>query len=121
MFLTIHVQSYNGSMAAMKCIHEADLVIALGTRISPFGANPQYGFDYWPKKVRSPLCSYFSMGSPLANVSSISLLVVSFSQCFVQAKLIQVDQNPRALSLVKRADVNVCADAAEFCSDMLAR
>lgn len=39
---------YLGSKAAMKQIFEADLVIALGTRLSPFGTNAQYGLDYWP-------------------------------------------------------------------------
>lgn len=40
---------YLGSQAAMKVISGADLVIALGTRLGPFGINPQYGMDYWPK------------------------------------------------------------------------
>ena len=34
---------------AMHAISEADCVIALGTRLGPFGTNPQYGFDYWPR------------------------------------------------------------------------
>ena len=43
---------YNGSRAAMKVMNEADLVIGLGTRMSPFGTLPQYGFDYWPKDAK---------------------------------------------------------------------
>eukprot|EP00490_Sorites_sp_Unknown_P009039 CAMPEP_0114694368 /NCGR_PEP_ID=MMETSP0191-20121206/70094_1 /TAXON_ID=126664 /ORGANISM="Sorites sp." /LENGTH=442 /DNA_ID=CAMNT_0001989153 /DNA_START=676 /DNA_END=2004 /DNA_ORIENTATION=- len=43
---------YQGSMAAMNCIHDSDLVIAIGTRINPFGTLPQYGFDYWPKNAK---------------------------------------------------------------------
>merc|ERR1740117_895102 len=35
----------------MTAVNEADLVIALGTRIGPFGTNPQYGFDFWPKNA----------------------------------------------------------------------
>jgi len=42
---------YLGSKAAMNQIHEADVVLCLGTRIGPFGTNPQYGFDYWPKNA----------------------------------------------------------------------
>ncbi len=43
---------YQGSKAAMKTISEADVVLALGTRLGPFGSLPQYGFDYWPSKAK---------------------------------------------------------------------
>jgi sulfoacetaldehyde acetyltransferase len=39
---------YHGSKAAMKVISRADVVLALGSRLGPFGVLPQYGFDYWP-------------------------------------------------------------------------
>ncbi|KNC56210.1 sulfoacetaldehyde acetyltransferase [Thecamonas trahens ATCC 50062] len=39
---------YCGSQAAMKTISEADVVVALGSRLNPFGTTPQYGHDYWP-------------------------------------------------------------------------
>jgi len=42
---------YLGSKAAMHAVNEADLLICLGTRLGPFGTNPQYGFDYWPKSA----------------------------------------------------------------------
>ena len=40
---------YCGHKTAMHAIAEADCVIVLGSRLGPFGTNPQYGFDYWPK------------------------------------------------------------------------
>jgi sulfoacetaldehyde acetyltransferase len=43
---------YQGSKAAMKLISKADVVIALGTRLGPFGTLPQHGLDYWPKNAR---------------------------------------------------------------------
>jgi len=43
---------YQGSKAAMNTIAKADVVLALGTRLGPFGALPQYGFDYWPKSAK---------------------------------------------------------------------
>jgi len=43
---------YQGSLAAMKLIAEADLVLALGTRLNTFGTNPQYDFDYFPRTAR---------------------------------------------------------------------
>jgi sulfoacetaldehyde acetyltransferase len=39
---------YHGSKAAMRTIAKADVVLALGSRLGPFGTLPQYGFDYWP-------------------------------------------------------------------------
>jgi sulfoacetaldehyde acetyltransferase len=43
---------YQGSKAAMKLIAKADVVLALGTRLGPFGTLPQYGMEYWPKDAR---------------------------------------------------------------------
>ncbi len=43
---------YQGSKAAMKVISEADVVLAIGTRLGPFGSLPQYEFDYWPKTAK---------------------------------------------------------------------
>ena len=43
---------YQGSKAAMKTISEADVVLAIGTRLGPFGTLPQYGFDYWPTNAK---------------------------------------------------------------------
>ena len=40
---------YNGSKAAMQLIAQADVVLALGTRLNPFSTLPGYGIDYWPK------------------------------------------------------------------------
>lgn len=39
---------YNGSKAAMELIKEADVVLALGTRLNPFSTLPGYGMEYWP-------------------------------------------------------------------------
>ncbi len=43
---------YQGSKAAMKLIRDADVVLALGTRLGPFGTLPQHGLDYWPKDAK---------------------------------------------------------------------
>jgi sulfoacetaldehyde acetyltransferase len=43
---------YQGSKAAMKLIAKADVVLALGTRLGPFGTLPQHGMDYWPKDAK---------------------------------------------------------------------
>ncbi|MBK3838133.1 sulfoacetaldehyde acetyltransferase [Paraburkholderia aspalathi] len=43
---------YQGSKAAMKLIQRADVVIALGSRLGPFGTLPQHGMDYWPQNAK---------------------------------------------------------------------
>ena len=43
---------YQGSKAAMKLIAKADVVLALGTRLGPFGTLPQHGLDYWPTNAK---------------------------------------------------------------------
>ena len=43
---------YQGSKAAMKLISQADVVLALGTRLGPFGTLPQHGMDYWPEHAK---------------------------------------------------------------------
>nr|CAA6827735.1 MAG: Sulfoacetaldehyde acetyltransferase (EC [uncultured Thiotrichaceae bacterium] len=43
---------YQGSKAGMNLISRADVVIALGSRLGPFGTLPQYGMDYWPKDAK---------------------------------------------------------------------
>jgi sulfoacetaldehyde acetyltransferase len=68
---------YMGSKAAMRVINRADVVLALGTRLGPFGMLPQHGLDYWPR----------------------------------QAKIIQVDADPKMLGLVKKISVGICGDA----------
>jgi sulfoacetaldehyde acetyltransferase len=68
---------YQGSKAAMKLIGKADVVLALGTRLGPFGTLPQHGLDYWPK----------------------------------DARIIQIDADPKMLGLVKAISVGICGDA----------
>ena len=43
---------YQGSKAAMQLIARADVVVALGSRMGPFGTLPQHGLDYWPKDAK---------------------------------------------------------------------
>lgn len=49
--LAVGPLGYNGSRAAMELIAEADVVLALGTRLNPFSTLPCYGLDYWPKSA----------------------------------------------------------------------
>ena len=78
---------YQGSKAAMKVIAKADVVLALGSRLGPFGTLPQHGLDYWPKN----------------------------------AKIVQVDADPRMLGLVKKVSIGICGDARLAAVELLER
>jgi sulfoacetaldehyde acetyltransferase len=65
---------YQGSKAAMKLIAAADVVLALGTRLGPFGTLPQHGLDYWPKGAK--IIQVDSDHRMLGLVKSISVGVV---------------------------------------------
>lgn len=43
---------YCGSKAAMRTMAKADVVLALGCRLGPFGTLPQYDMDYWPPQAK---------------------------------------------------------------------
>lgn len=50
--LAVGPLGYQGSKAAMAMLKEADVVLALGTRLGPFGTLPQYGEAYWPEHAQ---------------------------------------------------------------------
>jgi sulfoacetaldehyde acetyltransferase len=85
--LSVGPLGYQGSKAAMKLIARADVVLALGTRLGPFGTLPQHGLDYWPK----------------------------------QAKIIQIDSDPRMLGLVKPISVGIHGDARAAAAALIER
>ncbi len=85
--LAVGPLGYQGSKAAMKLIAQADVVIALGTRLGPFGTLPQHGLDYWPK----------------------------------DAKIIQIDTDPRMLGLVKAISVGIHGDARAAAAALVSR
>ena len=43
---------YQGSKAGMKLLADADVVLALGSRLGPFGTLPQHGLEYWPENAK---------------------------------------------------------------------
>lgn len=43
---------YQGSKAAMRMVAEADVVLAMGTRLNNFGLTPQYGLDFFPANAK---------------------------------------------------------------------
>lgn len=50
--LAVGPLGYQGSEAAMALLWQADVVLALGTRLNPFSTLPQHGIEYWTGKAR---------------------------------------------------------------------
>lgn len=50
--LSVGPIGYCGSKAAMKTVAKADVLLALGCRLGPFGTLPQYDMDYWPSDAK---------------------------------------------------------------------
>ena len=74
---------YQGSKAAMKLIAQADVVLALGTRLGPFGTLPQYGLEYWPKDAK--IIQVDSDHRMLGLVKQISVGVVGDAKAAARA------------------------------------
>ncbi len=50
--LAVGPMGYMGSKAAMNTLKEADVLLAIGTRLSVFGTLPCYDIDYFPKNAK---------------------------------------------------------------------
>ena len=55
----------------MNSLKNADVVIALGTRLGPFGTNPQYEIDYWPKNAKILQCDLNQRKLGLSKEASV--------------------------------------------------
>ena len=76
---------YMGWKSAMNLLSKADVVLAVGTRLSVFGTLPQYDFDYFPKN----------------------------------AKIIQIDVNPRNIARTHPVEVGIIGDAKAASTEIL--
>jgi sulfoacetaldehyde acetyltransferase len=74
---------YQGSKAAMKLISRADVVVALGSRLGPFGTLPQHGMDYWPKNAK--IIQIDADHKMLGLVKKISVGICGDAQAAAQA------------------------------------
>ncbi|EQB37850.1 sulfoacetaldehyde acetyltransferase [Virgibacillus sp. CM-4] len=75
---------YMGSKAAMHTLKKADVVLAIGTRLSVFGTLPCYDIDYFPK----------------------------------EAKIIQIDINPRNIARTHPVEVGIIGDAKSTADEL---
>ncbi|HMK65580.1 MAG TPA: sulfoacetaldehyde acetyltransferase [Thermodesulfobacteriota bacterium] len=85
--LSVGPIGYMGSKAAMRILSKADVMLAIGTRLSVFGTLPQYDITYFPEN----------------------------------AKIIQIDINPKHIARTHPIEVGIIGDAKEASSEILKR
>lgn len=97
---------YCGSKAAMKILACADVVLALGCRLGPFGTLAQYGMEYWPSKARiiQVDVDHRQLGLSRRVDLAVAADAREFARCLLQRmKALQRDRKPDAerLTLVR--------------------
>ncbi len=99
---------YQGSKAGMKLIAQADVVLALGTRLGPFGTLPQHDLDYWPANAK--VIQVDADHRMLGLVKQISVGIVGDAKAAAKAlayrlanrKLASADNKDDRLAEIKR-------------------
>ena len=92
---------YQGSKAAMKLISRADVVLALGTRLGPFGTLAQYGMDYWPKDAK--IIQVDADNKMLGLVKKISVGICGDARASAIALLSRIERKSLACDSSKEA------------------
>jgi sulfoacetaldehyde acetyltransferase len=100
---------YQGSKAAMKLIAQADVVLALGTRLGPFGTLAQHGLDYWPKHAR--IIQVDADAKMLGLVKTISIGICADAKAAATALTARLRNRP--LACHTNRDARLAAIAAE--------
>ncbi|MCP3988624.1 MAG: sulfoacetaldehyde acetyltransferase [Actinomycetia bacterium] len=100
---------YQGSKAAMKLIARADVVLALGTRLGPFGTLPQHDMDYWPADAK--IIQVDADHKMLGLVKKISVGIVGDAGS--SAKALTERLNNRALACDATKDARAAQMAEE--------
>ncbi|HEX4509081.1 MAG TPA: sulfoacetaldehyde acetyltransferase, partial [Burkholderiaceae bacterium] len=91
---------YQGSKAAMKLIAQADVVLALGSRLGPFGTLPQHGLDYWPKDAK--IIQIDADHKMLGLVKKISVGICGDAKAAAAALLQRLQDGPLACDATRQ-------------------
>lgn len=99
---------YQGSKAAMKLISQADVVVALGSRLGPFGTLPQHGMDYWPRNAK--IIQIDADNKMLGLVKKISVGICGDAKAAAVALTRRLEGKPLACDADKAARAQRIAD-----------
>jgi sulfoacetaldehyde acetyltransferase len=103
---------YQGSKAAMKLIAQADVVLALGSRLGPFGTLPQHGLDYWPKDAK-----IIQVEADHTNLGLVKKIHVGIHG---DAKAVAIELTKRLSSKVLACDATKAERAAKISAEKAA-
>ncbi len=103
---------YQGAKAAMKLIAQADVVVALGSRMGPFGTLPQHGMDYWPKNAK-----IIQVEADHTNLGLVKKITVGI---FGDAKAVALALTQRLASRTLECDATKAQRAATIQSEKAA-
>jgi len=99
---------YQGSKAAMRLISKADVVLALGTRLGPFGTLPQHDMDYWPKDAK--IIQVDADNKMLGLVKKISVGICGDAKASAVELLARINDRTLACDASKAARAKDIAD-----------
>ena len=102
---------YQGSKAGMKLISKADVVLALGTRLGPFGTLPQYGMEYWPEDAQ--IIQVDADHKMLGLVKKISVGICGDAKAATAALLSRIDDKSLACDASKAQRAKVIEQEKE--------
>ncbi len=102
---------YQGSKAGMKLISKADVVLALGTRLGPFGTLPQYGMEYWPEDAQ--IIQVDADHKMLGLVKKISVGICGDAKAAAAALLSRIDDKSLACDASKAQRAKVIEQEKE--------
>jgi len=92
--LAVGPLGYGGSKAAMEQLSEADVILAVGSRLSGFGLLPQYGMDWFPDEAE--VIQIDIDGSQIGRTTTVELGLVGDAAETIQSINDQLDSTSGA-------------------------
>lgn len=87
--LAVGALGYGGSKSAMRLLSEADVVVAVGSRLSGFGLLPQYGMDWFPEDA--DIIQVDVDGSQIGRTTTVELGLVGDAARTVESLMEKLD------------------------------
>lgn len=102
---------YMGSKAAMKLMAEADVVLAVGTRLSVFGTLPQYDIDYFPETAKIIQIDINPLNIARTHPIEVGIIGDAKAASIEILKLLEASIGDRKVNEARMADIKREKDA----------
>ncbi len=107
---------YQGSKAAMRLIAKADVVLALGSRLGPFGTLPQYGIEYWPEDAE--IIQIDTDSRAIGLVKEVSIGICGDARLAATALLTSLRETTGALEKNTQRIADIAAEKAAWAAEL---